>query len=87
MTVRAEGFTMNQSEYKTSNGLLVCFENSTYLVPSMACYRSLKTADERVEALRQAHNTHDVDRIMKFFVEDGLDYSDYGIKILNRATI
>ena len=47
----------------------------------MACYQSLNIAKERVEALRQAHNTHDVEKIMQFFVEDGLDYSDYGIDI------
>ena len=44
----------------------------------MASDQAPQVALERVEALRQAHNTHNVDEIMKFFVEDGLDYSDYG---------
>jgi len=44
----------------------------------MAVFTAPRIALDRVEALRQAHNSHDVERIMTHFVEEGLDYSDYG---------
>ena len=46
-----------------------------------------QVALDRVEALRLAHNTHDVERIMKFFVEDNLDYSDYGESSVSLFTV
>lgn len=45
----------------------------------MANSQPPKVALNRVDALCQAHNSHGIDKIMTFFVEDGLDYSDYGL--------
>jgi len=45
----------------------------------MANSQPPKVALNRVDALCPAHNSHGIHKIMTFFVEDGLDYSDYGL--------